>query len=194
MVSAQHRHTTYRLRTGINKPTFLWQVSSCQAPILRPLRRPSPLSMLRLLRPACSPVQCKAVSPSAAVSLWERQSHFALELFLFSASSTRSRPVCLFPLQLFWITRPWWRRAVSGRRRLPTCFWRFQFVREMRTDKLLQSKGLNVHCKIKLQRYYTRRAACVHAYKICDYLLRTQLVDFEVRLPTTGWEEVSSPH
>ena len=64
---SHHLPTGYT--TGINKPTFSWQVSTCQAPAARPLNRPSPLSTLPQLRPACCPARCTAISPSAAVSL-----------------------------------------------------------------------------------------------------------------------------
>lgn len=102
--------------------TSLWQILSYLDKNLCPMNRPSPPGVLRLLCLVCSPVQCKAISPSAAVSLWAKRSRSDPVLSLFSTSSTRSRPVCLFPSQLFWLARPLWRWAVFGKRRLRTWF------------------------------------------------------------------------
>lgn len=102
--------------------TFLWHVLSCLAPPLCPPDHPSPLSMLRPPPLVYCPVQYKAVSPSASVSLLATRFRFAPVLSLFSASLTRSLLICLFPLRPLWITRPWWRRDVFEKRRPPSWF------------------------------------------------------------------------
>lgn len=128
-------------KVGTTQPTFLRQVLSCLAP---------PLSTLRMLRPACSPVQCTAIFPSAAVFPWATRFRSALVLSRSSASSIQFRPVCLFPSRLFWTARPWWRRAAFGKRKQSTWFqlWGFVLARE---DELMHSRARYVHCKMKLQ-------------------------------------------
>lgn len=93
--------------------TSYWQSSSSPSPAACP---PQPCSPRPPSLPGGSPARCGAVSPSAAASPWATRSRCALEWSQFSASSTRSPPVCLFPPRLLWTERPWWREAAFEKR------------------------------------------------------------------------------